>query len=208
MEPALAGLGLDPEAVDLILDAGPLPNDPTVDLFVSLIGSALGSLPHLNRWRRIVVLSGSMPTVLSAVPVGSTRRLPRREWSLWTRLVAPPRVLSYGDFGIAHPESPDELANPRGIPLYAQLRYTTEETFAIVKARDVHVYGPGELYDVCQRATKLTEWDGAGFSASDSWISARAAGSGEAGNYMVWRKIGTGHHITKIVSLLASPSAP
>lgn len=116
------------------------------------------------------------------------------------------RTITYGDFGVSNAEAPDELPSPKAIPLYAQLRYTNGESFSIVKGRDIKTYGPDELYRVCRRVTKLPGWMAGPFSMGDAWIATRAAGAGETGNYMTWRKVATVHHITKLVSLLSSSS--
>jgi hypothetical protein len=68
--------------------------------------------------------------------------------------------------------------------------------------------GPEELYDVCARIAVEPEFDGPTFCAADAWIAARAARSGAAGNYTVWRRHGTSRHISKTVSLLANPGVP
>lgn len=200
--------GLQPAETDLLLDAEAIANDAALNLHTALRDRSLSGLPYLTDWRRVILMGGSFPTDLTGIQTGSVVRLPRREWVLWSGIVSPRRDIGYGDYGVAHPQTADEITTPRAIPVYPQLRYTTTDTFAVTKGRDLRRNGDGELYDVCRRVRALPDVDPATFSPGDRWIAARSGGSGSVGNYSTWRRIGTSHHVTKIVALLASRSAP
>lgn len=208
VDPLLRGLSLRPEDVDLVLDAGALGSDADLALFQSLLAGGLPTFAHLDEWRRVVVAGGSFPADLRAVPAGVLTRLPRREWELWARRPRVARVLSYGDYGVAHPATVDEMTNPRAIPLWAQFRYTSTVSFLVAKGGDIKKSGDAEFYRAAALIAGAPEFDGRTFSAADAFLAARASGTGSPGGYSTWRRHGTGRHLTKVAALLATPSGP
>jgi hypothetical protein len=204
LDALLADLGVVPADVDLMLDAGAIADDAALDLDRGLLQQVLPTLPYLDDWRRIVVLSGAFPASLRDVPVQQLRRLPRLDWRLWLSVRAFARQLSYGDYAVANAETVEELARPAVIPRYAQLRYTSDDTFVVGRGGDLNRLGDAEMYALCSRLTRAAEWEGRSFSSGDEWIDDRAQGSGNAGNYTTWRRVGTVHHITKVAAQLAN----
>jgi T4 beta protein len=201
----LADVAVAPADVDLILDAGPIADDAALALDEGLLQQVLPTLPYLDEWRRIVVLSGAFPASLRDVPLQQLRRLARRDWRLWQGVRTFTRPLAYGDYAVANPETVEELVRPAVIPRYAQLRYTTDDTFVVGRGGDLNRLGDEEMYALCGRLTRVPEWEGRSFSSGDEWIDDRAQGSGNAGNYTTWRRVGTVHHITKVAQQLATP---
>jgi hypothetical protein len=204
LDDLLADLRVTPGDVDLMLDAGAIANVAALELADGLLQQVLPSLPYRDDWRRIVVLSGAFPASLSNVPLQQLRRLPRLDWQLWLRVRAYDRPLWYGDYAVANPETVDELAGSAPIPRWAQLRYTADDEFVVGRGGDLNRLGDAEMYALCARLTRAPEWEGRSFSAGDQWIDDRAQGSGNAGNYTTWRRVGTVHHITKVAQQLAN----
>ena len=204
----LAALRLTAQDVDLILDGGFIATDKTLDLYRAALTAGLPALPRRDSWRRVIVAAGSFPERLSDLPVGTLVRLPRHEWMLWNGLPATSRPIGYGDYGVGYPNSTDEMKNPRAIPLWAQFRYTVEDSFLVAKAGDINKSGEGEFYRVAGLIAAAADFDGASFSTGDAFISAMASGVGSPGNYSTWRRHGTVRHITKVVRLLATPVGP
>jgi hypothetical protein len=200
----VATIGLEAAAVDLVLDLGDLGKDGR-DLIVARY--ALGAVPRVEDWRRVILAAASFPEDLSAVDAATVRMLPRREWLLWTTLQRKPKQLQrpdliYSDYGIAHPV-PREL-DPRVMRMSASIRYTTAESWLVVKGRNVRQFGFEQYFELARTLTQRAEYSGAGFSWGDSYIAQCAAGTSGPGNATTWRKVGTNHHISFVVSQLAN----
>lgn len=204
LDPILSALGSAPGEIDLILDAGVIANDATLELAKKLLAGNMASVPVLPSWRRVAIAGGSFPVDLGGLPAKKPIRLPRREAQLWDAKPSVGRRLTYADYGVAHPETPDEFENARAIPLWTSVRYTTPDAFLVAKGGDANKEGPAAMHAVCGIVAGEKEFRGAAYSWADQWIADRAAGTGQAGNYSTWRKVGTVHHVTLMVDLLSS----
>lgn len=204
LDPIVSRLTTTPAEVDLILDAGTIANDATLELAKKLLAANMASIPDLASWRRVAIAGGSFPVDLAGLPAKKPVRLRRREAQLWAARPSVGRRLAYADYGVAHPETPDEFENARAIPLWTSVRYTTAEAFLVAKGGDANKEGAAAMYAVCGIVAGETEFKGGPYSWADQWIADRAARTGQAGNYSTWRKVGTVHHITLMVDLLAS----
>lgn len=204
LDELLGDVDVGPPQTDLILDAGAIAGSAALDLYSALLGKLLPELPYLTTWRRVVILSGAFPADLRSVPRGQLERIPRLDWRLWSGFRTFARSISFGDHAISHPDTVEELRTGAAIPRYAQLRYSSDEDFVVGRAGDLNRLGDGEMYTLCRRVVRAPEWDGRDFSVGDTWIDDRAQGSGNGGTYTTWRRVGTVHHITKVVTQLAS----
>jgi hypothetical protein len=57
---------------------------------------------------------------------------------------------------------------------------------------------------LCQAVTSSSCYSGAEFSYGDKYIADCAAGEESTGNLTTWRKVGTNHHLAKVVSDISS----
>jgi Beta protein len=192
------------ESTDLVIDLEDLGNDG--GRAVLLVRSIFSMIPYKDRWRRLIISAASFPEDLSDVDASTISLLPRREWQLWKTLqkrpaILPRREIIYSDYGIAHP-IPREL-DPRTMRMSANIRYTAQEDWLIVKGRNVRQYGFEQYFELCRTLVRRQEYSGRDFSWGDNYIAECAAGNLGPGNATTWRKVGTNHHITIAVRSLA-----
>lgn len=209
----LAKVGVDSEDCDFILDLG-APNFEPVEGFERLIETLIRKMPYIARWRTFTLLGTSFPSTMAEIKQSPTT-IRRWEWVLYKRLVgslvrANVRLPTFGDYGVNHPDL--LLLDMRLVKPSATIRYTTEDGWLIVKGPNVRDNGYEQYRDHCRTVKASASYMGARFSEADRYISECAAGSAGTGNLTTWRKVGTNHHLEKVVqdisSLFGSLAAP
>ena len=209
----LASVRVNMKDCDLILDLG-APNFEPVEGFAKLVETLIRRLPYLARWRTFTLMGTSFPSTMAEIK-RSPAIIPRCEWVLYKRLVgsllkAKVRLPTFGDYSISHP---DLLSlDMRLVKPSATIRYTTDDGWLIVKGPNVRDNGYEQYRDHCRTVTASAGYMGPRFSEGDRYISQCAAGSTGTGNLTTWRKVGTNHHLEKVVrdisSLFGSSAAP
>jgi hypothetical protein len=202
----LHALRLGPADIDLIVDLEEIKGD--VPRTTLIVRSLAPLLPHRADWRRVILAAASFPQDLSELEAESVRNLERVEWSLWRRLQQrPDRMLRpnmlFGDYAIAHPE-PREM-DPRMMRMSASIRYTTRDSWLIVKGRNVRQWGFDQYYSLCEVLVQQPTYSGPTFSWADQYIAQCAERRVGPGNATTWRKVGTNHHLTLVASQLSNP---
>ena len=167
-------------------------------------------VPQVAAWRQVVLAAASFPEDLSEVDAATVSTLPRREWELWSMLQRRPKLLPrqdfvFGDYGIAHPV-PREL-DPRTMRMSASIRYTTPDSWLVIKGRNVRQYGFEQYFDLCRALVNRPEYNGADFSWGDAYIAKCAERVSGPGNATTWRKVGTNHHLTLVARQIANQLA-
>lgn len=204
-----AALGLKLADVDLVLDLGAVGGVANGTLVLAATG-AIGAIPRLTEWRSFTLAASAFPVNLSEVRADTSQHLPRSEWQLWQAMAQKslPRIPTFGDYAIAYPEPFEaEGLDPRLIKMSANLRYTCEATWLVLRGRNVRDHGYDQFVDLCHELVQRDEFKGRGFSWGDEYIDDCAKGQVGAGSAMTWRKIGTSHHLTCVVRQIASLGA-
>lgn len=200
----LESLQAAPQVVDLLLDLEALEGDSARNVLVAR--SVLQMLPRAGQWRSQILAASSFPSDLSDVDAATVRHLPRREWELWMSLQRRPKQLPtpfvFGDYAIAHPV-PTEL-DPRTMRMSASIRYTANDSWLVVKGRNVRQYGFEQYFELCRTLVARPEYSGRAFSWGDRFIDDCAFERSGPGNATTWRKVGTNHHITLVARALAA----
>ena len=205
IESLLETLGTSPETVDLVIDLRHFKPDQ-VGFLALAAESMLGHVPHIQRWRTLTLAGGSFPPSLGDIGRGVTL-IERAEWILWRRLVADlsrlPRVPTFGDYGISHPDLTEEV-DPRFMRMSANLRYTAGDGWLVFKKRDARTYGFEQFHEISAELVARPEFAGAQFSWGDGYLDQSARRVVGPGNATTWRKIGTNHHLTLVTDQIAS----
>lgn len=196
---------IDITSVDLIIDLEDLGAEASRAVLVAR--SVFSMIPRKEDWRRIILAAASFPGDLSDVNAATTTTLPRHEWDLWKTLQRRPNLLPrseliFGDYAISHPV-PKEL-DPRTMRMSANIRYTTQDNWLVVKGRNVRQYGFSQYFELCKTLVERPEYSGSEFSWGDNYIAECAVGLMGPGNATTWRKVGVNHHLTLVVREIAN----
>ena len=210
LDSTILELDVVPEEVDLILDVGYV-GVAEIDRAVISCRHIINQLPHLNRWRTLVLASSGFPENMSQQGVG-TSTIQRADWLMWSRVLQDyrngrlERLPLFGDYAIAHPEVAD--IDPRTMQMSANIRYTSEDTWVIFKGRGVKKYGFKQIYGLCQNLISHQCYRGKGFSFGDEIYHNRAHQLETVGNASQWRRDATNHHITYVVRQIRQGQEP
>jgi hypothetical protein len=199
----LGRLGVDPSAVDLIVDLGAVPAD-NASVATITAGAVLPVLPRLTEWRTLTLAAASFPEDLSDVNTDSMDTIRRADWLLWHGLVNRqhrlPRLPSFGDYAIGFPVP--FAADPRIIQPASNIRYAAEEHWVIVKGRSLRRFGHAQFHADARRLMTRTEWRGDDHCWGCREIAAISRRSERPGSQTTWRAIGTHHHAVTVCEQL------
>lgn len=187
-----------PEEIDIVFDvADDVPAD--ISATVRTLRDALHALPNASMWRSLTIAAAAFPVNLSGLAGNSMHRIPRRDWQLYESLVSNqlPRIPSYGDYGIAHPDPKGDL-DPRLMTMSANLRYTCDKDWLVAKGSSVRQNGFEQAVTLAHHIVHSPDFCGAAFSWGDAWLQDCAEQVSGCGNAETWRKVGTSHHLAKV----------
>jgi T4 beta protein len=207
MSRLLSDLNTRERETDLILDLRALGGtDPYGRL--GRVVELIYALPKLGLWRSFALCGTAFPEDLMGIPPLNTSSIPRIEWALWKELVSNSnlvRVPTFGDYAIAHPQ-PSEV-DPRIMRASASIRYTTDESWLILKGQNLRDHGFSQFHQVSAALLKDPQYSGPKFSWGDRYISDCANHLVSTGSLTTWRKVGTSHHIAYVMRQLANFSS-
>lgn len=203
----LQTLGTTPESTDLVLDLGQLQPDDVSVLSKSLLG-VLSTLPGVTAYRTLTLAAGAFPQSISDIQLPT--KVPRADWLLWQSLArkasALARLPTYGDYAIQGvlPPRPDATMHP-GSP---NIRYTADDHWLVVRGGALKRLGYDQYTALAAHLMEQECYAGRTFSWGDAYIFGCAGGAETPGSPAVWRKVGTNHHIAKVLKQLTSLHAP
>lgn len=205
IESLLAALGVTPAGVDLLLDFGIM--RPEFESTYRLASrTVLAVIPRIEEWRTLTMAGSAFPINMSGFPQEATSATPRTEWRIWrdlaTNRAGLQRVPTFGDYSIDNPEYVD--LDFRVIKMTANIRYTTDETWLLVKGRVINKGEESQYPGLARRLRELPQYSGRAFSWGDQQISDCAERTVGPGNATTWRLVATNHHLTFVVNQIAS----
>lgn len=190
--------------MDLVLDLRSV-GSGDVSMLLAAIPAMVAVVPRLREWRSFVVAGGGFPESLIGMPQLELSEVPRVEWQVWRNIIPRlrrARLPAFGDYAISHVQ-PSEV-DPRIMRPSASVRYTSEESWLVLKARNLRDYGYGQFRDVCRFLIGLPNYSGRDFSWGDGYIDDCAGGAVGTGNLTTWRKVGTSHHLAFVVDQISN----
>ena len=197
--------GREPDAVHLILDAEEIGSSPA--MVAAAMRPVLRGLPHSNQWASLTVLGTGMPVGTQEVGRDGEKHLPRREWALWRSLSdSDHRRPSFGDYGVQNPDPISDF-DPRFMDSSAQLRYTTSNSWFVVRGRGMKANDGGaeQIRGLAAKVVSASEiYAGRDYSWGDRWLWDCVNNQTGPGRQGVWRKVTTNHHLTFVADQLAT----
>lgn len=200
----LRRLSAVPADADLILDLRDLGQSGSVD--ASSVLDLIQRVPDIQDWRSFTLAGTSFPANLTGLPPSDASQIPRGEWMLRCNLRQQKRSLrrvpGFGDYGVSSPE-PSEV-DPRIMRPSASVRYTTAESWIVLKGKNLRDHGYEQFHHLCRDLIKRPEYCGGKFSWGDGYIYDCACEREGTGNLTTWRKVGTSHHLAFVTGQLAN----
>ncbi|MFD5408606.1 beta family protein [Streptomyces nojiriensis] len=197
----LRGLRLEPEEVDLLIDAGPVDSRLACDHLAARALTALKALSPWH-WRRECIAAGAFPANLTGFPRGQATPVVRYDAQLWRRVLSgyDQRLPDFGDFGVTHPWMP---LKSRGTP-DPNMRYTTPEDWQVFVYPRVRS-GNDDFFILSADLVESSYWPVTGSRTSwgDARIKECAVGQrAKAGGGTEWRAWATSHHLAVVATSL------
>ncbi|RII15780.1 hypothetical protein DSC45_18270 [Streptomyces sp. YIM 130001] len=208
MRELFASVRLEPEEIDLLVDAGPVLTSRTRE---RLRAEAVEALESLSRWpwRSICLASGAFPANLTGFPRGTATPVVREDARLWLDVVEKWRgpQLDFGDFGVTNPRMP---AKSRGTP-HPNMRYTTEGDWQVFVYRKVREGSNDDFFDLSKDLVNSPYWPASG--AATSWGDKSLQDCAQrrrrkAGGATEWRAWATSHHLAVVTTRLGREGRP
>ncbi len=199
----LAQLGSAANTVDILLDLGG-PNFDPQDPLIAIISSVLAGGGIFASAHSVTILATSFPDSLTSLQYGLDV-LPRREWLLYTALMAvlPAQVRrpGFGDYAVAAVEFPKgDMRFMRGSP---NVRYAIDDAWLVAKAKRQKANNNHAYPGLCGAIVASGRFAGSAFSDGSKYIDGCRLGTEKMGNPTTWKWVATNHHITKVVADLA-----
>lgn len=199
-------LNTSQEYTDLILDFEYLTSEQE-SMFTSYSRMVINSFPDIEKYRTLSLCMSSFPENLSEQDSSSTKIIERSEWVVWNRLLEAnsiKRMPIYGDYGISNPSIQD--IDPRIMQMSANIRYTIDEGWFILKGKGVKRSGFEQFYTLSELLVNSGKYYGENYSWGDKKINQKSKKIGGTGNATTWRQIGTNHHLTVVMNQILSNS--
>jgi hypothetical protein len=208
---ALMGLldriGLGPGQVDLLVDLGAIVAS-NADEFAATVPSLIEALPALESWRSLVLCSGAFPFEIgSLVKKNETGELPRRDWSLWSKLASAdslPRIPAFGDYGATRADWPSAF-DPTEMSISGKIVYATDNDWVVVKGEDIKA-NPTQYHELADRLRHQSTFLGASHCSGDDAVIRCATSRSGPGNPGTWLTVATRHHLEVVSRQLANLS--
>ena len=166
------------------------------------VGSGSKYLFNVEAWRTLTVVSGAFPVDLGDYDPLTEGDIDRNDWLFWKKLIAIDlkRIPTFGDYSIAHPVIQVFKEFPN---VSASIRYTTENTWKIMRGQGTKKRGWEQIRDRCKELIKLPVYDKASFCWADDYIQKCADGDVGTGGAKEWRQIANNRHFEKVTKLLS-----
>ena len=200
----MAALEVESKDADLLLEVGYLEKGSGVS--ADAIARVLAEIDGLEDFRSVIVAGTVIPNTTAGWPLNTVTVLPRLEWQLWSdlRRRRDLRPVTYGDYGVQHPQGPIASGRAR-----ANVRYTTPETLLYsLGAGTIAKAGLDQYQSVCQRIVNDRLFRGSEYTWGDDMIGGTADGRIPPQGEPRWRGAGTSHHLKQVVQDLAAQSLP
>jgi hypothetical protein len=196
---------------DIVIDYESIPPSAEDEAIYSLsIKELIKDFPDILKWRTFTFAGSSFPKDLSEVRADDVSNIRRVEWNIWKALAKAKdnnkikRLPTFGDYGIAHPELP--FADFRIMKMSANIRYTSDNDWLILKGRNTRRHGFDQFRDLSEACLNSSEFKGKDYSWGDNYIykCAQKPPQVGTGNPTTWREVGNSHHLTFVVNQISN----
>lgn len=200
----LKTIGCTPATADLVCDLRDIDDE---GLLAMALPGVLAVIPNLSSWRTFTLAGCGFPESVASIKIDTDGDFPRREWSLWNTILASsdlPRKPGFGDYGVVHWSSRVDDVNPAMLPIYANIRYTLDDRWYVVRGDLLRSRqgrtgrGYGQYKDLAAQVVAHSEFMGKDYSAGDGHLDRCAVATEKHGSPEYWLRAGTNHHLTHV----------
>lgn len=203
LDDVLAACNVTAENCDVVVDAGLVDGGPAVQ--ASVVSMVLSNLPHMDRWRSLVVAFSAFPELISGlVAPGTVGSIPRTDSASFAHLASSwdIRQLTYADYGVGVPTYADAPWAP--IP---NIRYSVAGEWRVHRALRRRDPSP-QYVALASQLAAADYFAGADFSPGDAYIASVANGSDGPGNAGSYLKAAMSRHFHVVLDSLATRGEP
>ena len=197
--------------IDIVVDLGAVENMIPAGV-EALTDAFLDEVPDHASWRTFTVSACAFPMSMGGVERHSHELVERADWISWKdnlhgRRADLPRLPSFGDCAIQH-LSGVEGFDPKTMAASAAIRYARDQHWLLVKGESTRNTPPSLQYP--QLASKLVYgplkhyFAGPEHCAGCQSMKEAADGASNYGSLEAWRRLGTIHHICRVMQELGS----
>jgi hypothetical protein len=199
----LDDIGVERSSVHLVLDL----RAETARSALFALTTGLRTLATPAEWKTLTVTATAIP---QTAPEGrGIHELTRQEWLNYQDMVHNNRFgerqPTFGDYGIAHPDPLADI-DPRMLQISAKLKYTSDDKWLLGRGGlfkgTAGRSGGGEEIRPVARAISARDEFTQGHCGAEEWIVA-AADNGPTGAPRTWVKIGTWHHLLRVLDQMS-----
>ena len=197
--------------IDLIVDLGAVENMIPQGV-ETLTDAFLDDVPDHASWRTFTVSACAFPRSMGCVERHSHELVERVDWMAWKnnlhgRRAHLARLPSFGDCAIQH-TSGVEGFDPKTMAASAAIRYARDQNWLLVKGESTRT--TPATFQFPQLAAKLVygplkhSFSGPNHCAGCQSMEEAANGASGYGSAEAWRRLGTIHHISRVMQDLGS----
>lgn len=200
---------ITPSDVDIVIDLDAVSRIPQYAL-ASTSRALIQALPNITAWRTLTLAGCAFPDLTG---VQGPRLFPRTEWLVWLQLysarAALPRLPTFGDYVIQSPEGIDGY-DPRFMPMTPAIRYTVNNDWLVIRGQSSKQIRLAQQYPMmaAQLVASSPPFYGANHSQGCADAAACASGRPGFGSPVVWRRIGTAHHLVVVTGQISALTFP
>lgn len=207
--------GLNREETDLLVDLGAV-DDLVTPGVRALADGFLSAVPDHSAWRTFTLSACAFPRSMGGVDRHSHDLVERADWLSWrdglhARRTELPRLPTFSDCAIQYPMGVEGF-DFRVMQVSAAIRYTIEGEWLLIKGESSRRTLPSVQFP--RLATQLVYgylkdyFAGEAHCSGCALMKAAADGTPSLGSATVWRRLGTIHHITRVVEDLSALPEP
>lgn len=196
--------GLDHSNIDLLIDLKIVDQQMTSQA----VSSKLSLVPHLDKWRSVILTGGSFPRDLSDYEKHGHYKIERYDWNVWKDILGNPTITRkpiFSDYTIQHPIYYGHMV---GVNTSASIRYTNEDTWEVLRGEGLkNKKGAGYKQYPAQAQLLAGQnfFKGKDFSFGDEYIHEKAdVNAKTTGSPQTWLTAGINHHITMVINQLSN----
>jgi hypothetical protein len=208
--------GLKHAETDLILDLGPVDN--MISPGVEALGRGfVDDVPAPEQWRTLTVSGCAFPQSMAVVEGRSHALIDRVEWQAWRlglygNRANLARLPTFSDCAIQHPSGVEGF-DPRIMSASASTRIATGERWLLIKGVSTKSVPapkqfPGLATQLVYGHLQKPHWAGDRHCAGCQGMKLCADGAPKVGTPLVWRRLGTVHHLTCVTEQLRGLTWP